>query len=77
MQKGKLHSILFTRAELLKMIRGYSHPANDKHLHRLRLASSSDVRNEKKELLKGILEHCGNPQHYGPSPILSETVITA
>lgn len=68
--------VLFTWQELFKQYRGFLHPANDKPLNLLRLARTSKADTITMEILKDIVAHFKNCQHYGAAPIRFKTSVS-
>ena len=69
MEWSKSDSILFTKSELHKLHRGFSHPASDKLLILLKLARPSHVNSETRKTLEKIKEACDTCQRFGPTPV--------
>ena len=65
----KTSHALFTRSELLKMHRGFSHPTNDKLLNLLKLARPHEMNHDTVKTLEGIKRACDNCQRLGPTPL--------
>lgn len=59
----------FTRQELIKLCRGFSHPPNNILLTLLLLTSPSKVNSKTSSILNDLVKQCRICQHYGPSPI--------
>ena len=66
---SKSDSILFTKSELHKLHRGFSHPASDMLLNLLKLARPFHVNSETRKTLEKIREACDTCQRVGPTPV--------
>ena len=66
---GKTDNILYTKSELLKIHRGFSHPETDKLYKLLKLARPAETNSDTRELLQEIADHCDTCQRYSSPPL--------
>ena len=62
-------SVLFSSPELLRLHRGFSHPATDKLYNLLRTARPYETNQETKLVLDQIKQACDTCQRLGPTPV--------
>ena len=65
----KHQRVFFTIPELLRLHRGFSHPATDKLFNLLRMARPYETNQETKHVLDKIKQACDTCQRLGPTPI--------
>jgi hypothetical protein len=61
--------VLYTKAELTRLHRGFYHPTNKKLLELLRRARMEDLDTESKKVLEDISAACVTCQYLGPKPV--------
>ena len=68
-------TIHYTRVELKKLHRAFSHPAPDKLFNLLKLARPDETDEETRRILKEIRTSCNACQRYGPKPLRFKTFL--
>ncbi len=66
---NKEDKILYTKQELVRIHRHFSHPATDKLLNLLKLARPWETDSETKDILEEIKKNCETCQRFAPPPI--------
>ena len=66
-------TIHYTRVELKKLHRAFSHPAPDKLFNLLKLARPDETNEETRRILEEIRTSCNACQRYGPTPLRFKT----
>jgi len=65
----KTDRILFTKSELIKLHRGFQHPADDKLFNVLKKARPNEADQETRDVLEQISDACNTCQRFGPAPV--------
>ena len=69
LERSQKHKILFTKSELVKINRNFSHPSTDKLYNLLKVARPWETDNMTKTILEEISRLCSACQRFSPGPI--------